>query len=430
MLMRSLALHCSITMMAFAALAVPIQPVAQVQNYSVTTLGTLGGTSSAAISITDSGLVSGYSNLPGNQTQVAVRFQNRRPISLGTLGGPNSGVAWPNHNPRAIVGIAETAAIDRLAEAWSCSFFFPSMTGHVCLGFVWQGGIMNPLPTLGGINGYAAGANAPGQVVGWAETPVQDPTCLPPQILQFEAVVWGPGRGQIQQLTPIYDDPDSAATAINNQGQVVGISGICENAVGDKSATHAVLWEKGAVIDLGSLGGDAWNTPAAINDQGQVAGFSENAQSNIHAFLWTRQNGIEDLGTLDGDNDSYAYGINERGQVVGQSIGGPYGSRAFIWQNGVMTDLNCLTPVGSPYLLYANDIDDSGRITGEAYDPSTGEAPAFLAAPLPGINHCPGNSKAAQIKSDHLPASVIFPKALAGIAPRSGVSTRLPPSPR
>lgn len=418
---------CSAVMTLFVALIAPIQLAAQAHNYVITNLGTLGGTSSAAISINDSGLISGYSYLLGNQTQVAAVWQNGKPVSLGTLGGPNSGVEWPNHNARAVVGIAETSDIDLLNENWSCSFFFPQPpTGHVCLGFVWQNGVMNPLPTLGGMNGYAAGANDVGQVVGWAETPVHDSTCTPPQVLQFEAVMWGPKPGQVQPLPPIYNDPDSAATAINNKGQVVGISGICENAVGDMSATHAVLWENGIVTDLKSLGGSAWNTPSAINDRGQVVGFSENSESNIHAFLWTKEDGIQDLKTLDGDSNSYAYAINERGQVVGQSIGGPYGTRAFLWENGVMTDLNCLTPPGSPYLLYANDINDSGRITGEAYDPNTGEAPAFVATPTPGVNHCSADS--STVHTGRPPAlNVILPRNIAAMLQRSGALSKIAP---
>jgi probable HAF family extracellular repeat protein len=193
------------------------------------------------------------------------------------------------------------------------------------------------------------------------------------------------------------------------------------------SATHAVLWENGTITDLKSLGGSAWNTPAAINNRGQVVGFSENAESNIHAFLWTKDGGIQDLRTLDGDSVSFAYAINERGQVVGQSLGGPYGTRAFIWENGIMTDLNCLTPPGSPYLLYANDIDDSGRITGEAYDPNTGEAPAFLAAPTRGINHCSAGSSAGS--SGLSPAlGVMFPRSVAAMLQQSGASPKIAPA--
>src|SRR5262249_43336516 len=207
--------------------------------YSVVSLASLGGMTSGASSVNDRGWVSGFSNLPGDQTRHAVLWRHGQKFDLGTLGGPNSSVAWPNHNRRTVVGIAETADIDPLGERWSCAAFFPSSTGHTCLGFVWEHGVMNPLPTLGGNNGYAAGANNLGQVVGWAETPVHDPTCIAPQVLQFQAVIWGPRRGQIQQLPPLEGDPDSAATAINDRGQVVGISGTCYRAVGASSAKHA-----------------------------------------------------------------------------------------------------------------------------------------------------------------------------------------------
>ena len=100
---------------------------------------------------------------------------------------------------------------------------------------------MQALPTLGGINGYAAGVNDRGQVVGWAETPVHDPTCSAPQVLQFRAVLWEPRRHRKRELRPFPGDSTSAATAINNRGQAVGISGECDVAVGRFSARRAVL---------------------------------------------------------------------------------------------------------------------------------------------------------------------------------------------
>ncbi|MGA8620714.1 MAG: hypothetical protein WB660_19585 [Candidatus Sulfotelmatobacter sp.] len=92
------------------------------------------------------------------------------------------------------------------------------------------------LPTLGGNNGYAAGANNRRQVVGWAENTTHDPNLRSSQVRQFEAVIWGPKIGQMQQQPPLSGDPDSSATAINDEGQVVGVSGTCDNAVGEFSA--------------------------------------------------------------------------------------------------------------------------------------------------------------------------------------------------
>jgi probable HAF family extracellular repeat protein len=228
-------------------------------------------------------------------------------------------------------------------------------------------------------------------VVGWAETAVHDPTCAPPQVLQFEAVIWGPEKGEIQQLPGLGDDPDTAATAINDNGQVVGISGICQNAVGALSAKHAVLWQNGRATDLGNIGGHGWNTPTFINNQGQVVGFANQSGDlingqlalNFHAFLWTQERGMRDLGTLPGDAISEALGINESGQVVGVSYGAGFSHpRAFLWQDGVMMDLNNLIPAGSSLTLeVAGDINDRGEITGTAFDSTTQTSPAFLAIP-------------------------------------------------
>lgn len=128
----------------------------------------------------------------------------------------------------------------------------------------------------------------------------------------------------------------------------------------------------------------------AINQQGDIVGFAgqpgddpDNPQ--LHAFLWTRQDGIQDLGALPGDVYSEAHGINERCQVVGISCDAAGSCRAFLWQNGVMTDLNTLVGAGyTDVLTTAQDINDLGEITGRAFDPDTGERPAFLATTIRG----------------------------------------------
>src|SRR5262245_21325393 len=363
-----------------------------IMQYYVINLPTLGGARNIGNSINNRGWVSGYSNLPGNLSRHAVLWRHGMAFDLGTLGGPNSNVAWPVKNNRGIiVGISQTATPEPLGESWSCSAFFPpgaNNVGYTCLGFVWEDGEMRALPTLGGNNGFATGANNRGQVVGWAENTVRDRTCVAPQVLQFRAVIWGPRRHHIEELPLIPGDTSSAATAINNRGQVVGISGICDQAVGRHTARHAVLWDCGRMTDIGNIGSDTWNTPMAINEHGDIVGFANTPGSDpddpvFHAFLWTKHDGIKDLGTLPGDSSSQALGINKRGQVVGLSSG-PSGPRAFLWENGVMKDLNSLKAPGYTGVLeIAGDINDDGEITGRAFNPSTIERPAFVAIPLP-----------------------------------------------
>ena len=93
-----------------------------------------------------------------------------------------------------------------------------------------------------------------------------------------------------------------------------------------------------------------------------------------------RSGGIVDLKTLGDDPLSLAFGINAKGQVVGQSIGAG-GSRAILWENGVLMNLNDLVEDGSPFLIFANDINDKGEIAGQGCDPCAGETFAVKLIP-------------------------------------------------
>ena len=355
--------------------------------YAISYLPTLDGSRNRAAGISNSGLVAGFVNRPGNATRVAAFWLGNVLDTLGTLGGPNSIVQWPGvSNNGFVAGISETADLDPLHEEWSCTAFLPSVTGHICVGFVWQDGEMKPLPTLGGFQGFATSVNGAGQVVGWAETPVFDPTCNAPQKLQFRAVLWDTRKGTMKQLRPLPGDSTSAATGINDRGQAVGISGECDIAVGQRSAKHSVLWDKDEVINIGDLGGDFWHTPMDIDNAGDVVGFSNprgvvGIDFNPHAFLWTRTGGIRDLGTLPGDANSQGLGVNSSLQVVGVSSGAI--NRAFLWEHGVMQDLNSLVDPDFPDLLIvAQHINEAGVIVGRAVRRGTTQQVPFVATPL------------------------------------------------
>ena len=363
--------------------------------YRVSDLNSLGGTNSRGNSINNRAWISGYSNLAGNQRRHAALWRNGILFDLGTLGGPNSSVTWNVKNERGlIVGIAQTALPQPLGEAWSSAAFYPGPlnTGFINLGFVWENGVMRALPTLGGDNGFATGCNNSGHVVGWTENTFHDPECVAPQVLQFRPVVWEVGRSEIEtnELPLIAGDTSGAATAINNNGQVVGISGICDQAVGRHTAKHAVLWQNDSVTDIGDLGAPFWNTPTAINERGDVVGFAgtpNDPDGNIvHAFIWTKDGGIRPLGELPGHVYSEASGINERRQVVGLSCDADFvDCRAYLWENGVMRDLNELKAPGySARLDNAKDINDKSEITGRSTDPTTGMRKAFFATPVAG----------------------------------------------
>ena len=397
-------------------------------------LGSLGGSASSPNSINDLGWITGDANLSGNQDEHAALWLYGSLHDLGTLGGPNSATLWPVHNDTGIIaGVSDTSITDPLGETWSCAAFMPqSHVGHTCVGFEWRYGVMTALPTLGGNNGFATGVNNAGIGVGWAETSFHDPTCTGSQVLQFKAVVYGPREGQIQALPALGTDPDSAATAVNDRGQIVGISGICGIAVGGQSATHAVLWQRGTVTKLGTLGGGANNTPMIIDNRGLIAGFSDlvgdedGANPNFHAALWTKSDGSqpEDLGTLPGDFFSEATGLNDRGQIVGESCNSTFTfCTAILWENGSMIDLNSVIPHGNLYLFFANDINASGEIAGVALNQQTGELLGYLA--IPTLGAAEGSFFLTENKVSEVPRVVLPENAREFLMRRLGLSNLL-----
>jgi probable HAF family extracellular repeat protein len=370
------------------------------QTYTVTDLGPANNPFSQAAALDDFGLISGVATA-ADGSQHAVIWLNGVMTDIGKpgLGGPNSGGGGVNQFGQ-VIGGAETSSKDPNNENF-CGYG----TGLRCAAFLWRNGAgMTALPTLGGTNAAWGGINNLGQVAGYAETATRDATCpgkvavngTGPQLFDFEAVIWGPKTGQIQELPPLAGDTVAMANSINDYGVAVGMSGTCANTVigGFAGGPHAVLWESnGSVHDLGNLGGTvntnllgAGTLAWVINNRGVVTGQSDLAGNQaFHPFLWSRETGMLDLGVLPGDLVGAGLSINNSNQIVGASVSAPGPAsgnpRAFLWQHGVMTDLNTLIPATSGlYLLTAFGINDAGVIVGFGVT-GGGDVHGFVATP-------------------------------------------------
>jgi probable HAF family extracellular repeat protein len=373
-----------------SAAAPPAQPLYRVAILSDP--NTSANANAVGNSINDLGIVTGSYTLTDNAVHASLWVFGQQ-VDLKTLGtgaGLSSRVQWPVKSLLGLVsGISLTDALDPNQEGWSCGAFLPNPHFNVCLGFVWDPASrkMRPLRTLGGTNGFATGTNNLAETVGWAENTVHDSTCILPQVLQFKPVVWGPGRDDIRELPLIGTDGAGAATALNDRGQIVGISGDCDYAVGYGTAKHAVLWDNGVAIELENPYGAAapyWNTPMMINERGDVVGFAgvPNDPNGVltPAFLWTRKSGWVWLPFLQGDIAAVATGINNRGVIVGYSNDIHNNFHPWVFVNGTPRNLNDLIEPGSGLtgpIALAFDINDRGEITGTT---TTGQA--IVATPV------------------------------------------------
>jgi probable HAF family extracellular repeat protein len=377
--MKSAKLIYLIAAVAVAVIVMPLRSRPQEQqqeqtHYTITDIGTLGGFFSTADAVNAAGSIGGASLLADNVTLRAMLWHKGVSSDLGTLGGPNSNTteAQVINDRDEVVGFSDGLDPDPNGEDF-CGF----PTNLVCLPFVWKNGAITPLPTLGGPNGQALSINNRGQIAGAAEGPNPDPCS--PAALEGKAVIWHDGR--IEQVLPTFAGSAALAAAINNGGDVVGLSGC-------NPIFYAVLWRHGRPINLGSLGGVFGNIPSGLNDRDEVVGQSDLTGDTLHqAFLW--RNGVmTNLGSLPGLPTSVSNSINNKEVVVGFSQDAnsdDTSSVAWVWQKGVMTNLNDLIPTDSPwFLMEALNVNDRGEISGFMSNNSTGEVHGFLATPVNG----------------------------------------------
>jgi probable HAF family extracellular repeat protein len=303
-------------------------------------LGTLGGSSAKAFGINSLGQVVGTSALPGDTASHATLWTNGTKTDLGTLiPPPNNGSgksqAYGINDAGQVVGAASRP----------CDVANPCGTvPEAQAAFIHAGGVMT---AIGPAHSGATGINNTGQITGYLV-----------EAAARGVVFWSSSASALTRLfgspSVFGQDPLTPLVGINGAGQVVA----------SRDSNRAVIWDKGAITDLGAL------------------------YNSCEGGLNCR---------------SGAIGINASGQVVGFIGRGSGGSpvapeyvdnRAALWTNGKVFDLNTLLDPGSPIspyaLRYAIAINDSGLIVAVGYvvdatNPfkDTGLAHTFLLSPIP-----------------------------------------------
>lgn len=258
-----------------------------------TDLGSLGGSSGIASAINDAGEIAGWSEVNDSATH-GFRHSSGTMADLGVI--EYNSFAFGINNAGVIVG--------------------ESVLGGSTRAFIYENGVMSDLGSLGGIGSCAIGINGAGTVVGWSDN------------ARGVMRAFSCAGGVFTELGTLGDTHSASSAAdINEAGLIVGSSEI--SYLGPR---HAVLFQEGAVIDLGTLGGA----------------------------------------------NSGASAINSAGVIVGYAEAGPWDRHAFVYCDGVMVDLDpLLAQIGLTGGSSAADINDLGEIVGTAYD-ADGQEHAFL----------------------------------------------------
>jgi probable HAF family extracellular repeat protein len=373
------------------------------QRNLLTDLGALpGGNNSFASWISANGLTAGFSENGVIDPQFGVPQVNAvlwKDDEIINLGGYFSSASAVNNRGQVVGNTLNTGTL-------------PALNVRA---FLWQGGVMRDLGTLGGDSAQAFFVNERGQVSGVSYTnsapspltgiPIQDP------------YLWENGTMlDIGALGGTFGVPN----AMNNRGQVVGQS----NLAGDANF-HPFLWNKGVLTDLGTFGGD-FGSAYWINEAGDIVGWATTPSDQLaHAFLWTKGE-MKDLGTVNGQPCAFAQNINSKDQVVGVAFDCiTDGGHAWLWENGgPIVDLNTLIPRGSTLTLeLAENINDRGEIAGIGSPPGCANpfacGHAFVLVPCDEDN---ADEKDCEFDSEDAPAAEVAPSEPAPQIPSAAAS--------
>ena len=222
--------------------------------------------------------------------------------------------------------------------------------------------------------------------------------------------VYDSNTGNVIDLQEFIPAGDIVALDINNSSHVVGLH--------NRKANTAFAWNSlSGVSSIGTIGSDNYSVATAINNQGQIVGFSSEANARPdHAFIFENNsieeiilpfrgiaNGINDSGVVVGGSyepvrsgfvwdsvngasiltpafgaNAEALGINNSGEVIGWS-GHRFGP-AYPWQHAVMFDSGVSVDIDIPNNNFSRgtSINDAGMVVGFFRETSESLNGAFL----------------------------------------------------
>jgi len=306
--------------------------------YTVTELGTLGGSASVALGLNDSNQVVGWSNAANGEAH-AYRWSEGSMLDLGTLGGATS-VAWAINNAGVVVG-------ESLPTGQTGSANFRA--------FIYENQQMTPLTTLGGTWSVAYDINEAGKIAGLSYNALQ----------REQAVTWT--GGVITNIDEVggAGDQRTRAYGLNNNGLVTGWGYTPFGGPNNAFTFDGVTWTQ-----IGGFGQFQNSEAYDIGDSGIVVGTSAPLTGgNWHAAVWLPANPTQAvvLGSLPGYDLAELDDLNGDDIAVGRAYTDAVTSRAILYDGKALHDLNdFLPPNFDGVLVEAREINENGTIAATA----------------------------------------------------------------
>lgn len=304
--------------------------------YTIIDVGTLGGTYAQATGINIHGNVVGFSPLPATvtvdgETLVRALLYNGILHDIGTpYNTPNAGFSYAQaiNSSGVVVGGFYGRPID---SGFAHAFLF---NGHMSDLGTLPSSYMGIVIPNDGYSSWATAINNLGEAVGWGQ-PGDDQFGYD-EVNVYHALTFSGGK--ITDLGTLGSGVNSFAEGINNLGEIVGYSSYVYPAsqwAQDLGPYHAFLYAYGHMYDLGinPVLAPYQSAATAINDHGQVVGYTSTVSPDLYPQAPTQWNGVhhafldnagtfKDLGALGlyNSGQSKALAINNSGEIVGTNL--------------------------------------------------------------------------------------------------------------
>lgn len=172
-------------------------------------------------------------------------------------------------------------------------------------------------------------------------------------------------NGILTKLSPLAGDTQTRVYDVNDSGQAVGES---FTSGGPGGAEHAVLFSNGSTTDLGGLQGNQLNVATAINNNGAIVGWSASNQGFVpepqcSAGVVFSPGPPHTASGWSGNPTA----INDTGMVVGATCGGfPDREYPFAYPSVTLPAYSCC---GAPIENnQANDVNQRGDVLSQVND--------------------------------------------------------------